>query len=163
MAGKGDDLEDEIDATKRRIEGASTAMTEKLELLDERLRETVQKLKRNFDIRYQIAQYPWPIFTSSILIGFLLGRRKRRPPSIAETATRYAGRAREALPAAQAKLGAVIQDSLKGELSAIKGLAVGAVIRTVFGMLRQALTYRSSESRAARGRHNGGGPVEKRF
>lgn len=164
MGQKADDIEEEIDAAKRKIEGASTAITEKLELLDHRLRETAQELRRNFDIRYQVARYPWPLFAGSVLAGFLLGRRRSRRSSIAETAARYAARAREALPERVTRTAAMtLHDSLKGELSAIKGLAVGAVLRTALGMLRRALMHRSAAApRPAHG-HNGGGPVERRY
>jgi len=42
MTNKADDLDDEIKETRLKIERTSSAMTEKLELLERRLRDTSQ-------------------------------------------------------------------------------------------------------------------------
>jgi len=155
MANKADDLDDEIKQTRLKIERTSSAMTEKLELLERRLRETVDKVKQNLDPRYQVARYPWPIFGGSVAVGFLLGYGRQRSPRRAEGVPAYV----EEHDLNRRKWGSV-QRSLQGEVAGLKGLAVGAVIKLIVSMLKQSLS-RAYEGRHAAHHGNGGGPQER--
>src|SRR5262249_46000678 len=60
------------------IENTRAAMTEKLEMLEERARETVESAKsamqHTIDVHYQVDQHPWKMVGASVLVGYLLGR-----------------------------------------------------------------------------------------
>jgi hypothetical protein len=49
-------------------------LTEKIELLEERVRETKRAVKQKFDYRYQTEQQPWKMLGVSVGAGFLLGK-----------------------------------------------------------------------------------------
>jgi hypothetical protein len=131
---KSDPADDKINATRVKLEQTSSDLANKLELLQDRFQQTVGKVKRNLDLRYQASQYPRQLFGGCVLIGFLIGRRGARR-ALADTADRYA---RKATPERPSRWRGV-QDSVSGELAALKGIAIGAIIKTVFGMVREAL------------------------
>jgi ElaB/YqjD/DUF883 family membrane-anchored ribosome-binding protein len=131
---KTDQADDKINATRVKLERTSSDLMNNLELLQDRLQQSVAKVKRSFDLRYQAARYPWPLFGGSVVIGFIIGMRGARR-ALADTTDRYG---RRATPEPPSKWRGV-QDSVRGEVSALKGIAVGAVVKTLLGMARQAL------------------------
>lgn len=145
---KTDSADDKISATRVKLERTSSDLVDKLEVLQSRLQETVGKVKRSFDFRYQAEQHPLPLFGGSVVLGFLIGMRGARR-ALADTTDRYA---RKATPEKPSKWRGV-QDSVSGELGALKGIAVGAIVKTVLGMVREALL--SSPRRGYRSGHNG--------
>jgi|GEM_PF-1820021 len=145
---KSDPADEKINAARVKLEQTSSDLVNKLELLQDRLQQTVGKVRRSFDLRYQAAKYPWPIFGGSVLLGFLIGMRGARR-ALADTTERYARRATPANPSRWRG----VHDSVSGELAALKGIAVGAIVKTVLGMVREALL---SPPRARyRSGHNG--------
>jgi ElaB/YqjD/DUF883 family membrane-anchored ribosome-binding protein len=145
---KTDEADDQINATRVKLERTSSDLVNKLELLQDRLQQTVRKVKQTFDLRYQAARYPWPLFGGSVVIGFIIGMRGARR-SLADTADRYAHRATPEPPAKWRG----VQDSVKGELAALKGIAVGAIVKTLLGMAREA--FLNPARRDYRTGHNG--------
>ena len=145
---KDDTADDKINATRVKLEQASSDLVNKVELLEGRLRETVGKVKRTFDLRYQASQYPWPLFGGSVLLGFIIGRRGAHR-SLVDTADRYTREAKSRAP----RKWSGVQDSVTVELAALKGIAVGAIIKTVLGMVREALMRPSRTG--YRSGHNG--------
>jgi ElaB/YqjD/DUF883 family membrane-anchored ribosome-binding protein len=95
MAYRADDMQQDIDDTCQGIEDTRSAMTEKLEILEARVRETVEgaqssvedivetvkgtvgdtveTVKRTFDLQYQVDQHPWLMVGGATLAGYLLG------------------------------------------------------------------------------------------
>jgi hypothetical protein len=145
---KTDAADDQINATRVKLERTSSDLVNKLELLQDRLQQTVGKVKRSFDLRYQAARYPWPLFGGSVVIGFIIGMRGARR-SLADTADRYASKATPEPPPKWRG----VQGSVKGELAALKGIAVGAIVKTLMGMAREALLRPAR--RDYRSGHNG--------
>lgn len=141
MAQKADDLEQEIQQTRRKIEGTALAMTEKLAMLERRLADATQMLKRNFDLREQTRRRPWLMFGASILAGCLLGGRRRRASVRASSPGLRAPRE---------------SSTMKGELVAVKSLALGALIRAAWELVRRVLAPASRADRAAHAGRNGG-------
>ena len=131
---KTDPADDKINAARVKLDRTSSDLVDKLEMLQERLQQAVGKVRRSFDLRYQASQYPWQLFGASVMLGFLIGRRGARR-ALADTADRYA---RKAPPEKPSRWHGV-HDSVSGELAALKGIAIGAIIKTVFGMMREAL------------------------
>jgi ElaB/YqjD/DUF883 family membrane-anchored ribosome-binding protein len=96
MAHRADDRQQDIDETCQDIEDTRSAITEKLDLLEERVRETVKgaqssveeivgtvketveetvnTVKRTLDVPYQVNQHPWLMLGGATLAGYLLGR-----------------------------------------------------------------------------------------
>jgi ElaB/YqjD/DUF883 family membrane-anchored ribosome-binding protein len=145
---KTDSADDKISATRVKLERTSSELVDKLELLQGRLQEVVGKVRRSFDFRYQAAQHPWQLFGGSVVLGFLIGRRGARR-ALADTTDRYA---RRATPEKASKWRGM-QDSVSGELAALKGIAIGAIVKTALGMVREALL--SSPRTRYRSGHNG--------
>ena len=140
--------DDKINATRVKLEQTSSDLVAKLELLQGRLQDTVGKVKRSFDLRYQASRYPWPFFGGSVALGFIIGMRGARR-AMADTAERYArGAKREPPPKWRG-----VQDSVRDELAALKGIAIGAIVKTLLGMVRQALLRPSHTT--DRSAHNG--------
>lgn len=151
--GKTDDIDDEIKETRLRLERTSSAMTEKLELLAQRLRDTVDKVKQNLDPRYQFARYPWPMLGGSIVVGFLLGSARRSHAEDFQSP-------RSAVK--QRKLRGV-EDTLGAELAGLKGMAIGAIIKLIVNMVKQSLIRPSDARHAEHSARNGGEPEERRL
>jgi hypothetical protein len=95
MAYRADDMQQDIADTCQDIEDTRSAITEKLEILEERVWEivegaqssvedivenirgtvgdTVETVKRTLDVPYQVDQHPWLMFGGATLAGYLLG------------------------------------------------------------------------------------------
>jgi hypothetical protein len=145
---KTDSADDRINATRVKLEQTTSNLVNKLELLQDQLQQTVGKVRRSLDLRYQASQHPLPLFGGCVVLGFLIGMRGARR-ALADTTDRYA---RKATPSKPSKWRGV-QDSVSGELAALKGIALGAIVKTVLGMVREALL--SSPRARYRAGHNG--------
>ncbi len=88
-------MQQDIDDTCQGIENTRSAMTEKLDKLEARVRETVEgaqssvadivetvkdtvgetveTVKRTLDVQYQVDQHPWLMVGGAALAGYLLG------------------------------------------------------------------------------------------
>lgn len=154
MGRRADEIEADIRHARRRIEGTSRAMTEKLEMLEQRLRETAADVKRRFDVRYHTARRPWAMLGGSILTGYALGSLSRRSSRSREIANR---------PAPQTRSTTGLEPYVKRELASVKALAVAAVVRTIWEMVRQAFFAGSAGERRAHGGRNGGPGEERGF
>jgi hypothetical protein len=75
MADKADDIRKEIKKGRQDIADTCSAMTEKLAILEDRVQEAVDGVKRTFDLHYQVKQRPWLMFGGSLLVGYTLGHR----------------------------------------------------------------------------------------
>ncbi len=137
-----DDIDGELQRTRERLQRTSSDLTEKIELLQERMR-------RNLDPRYQFDRYPWPILGGSVVLGFILGSLR---PSRAEELGSGA-------PLKQRKLRGV-EDTMAAEFAGLKGMAIGAVIKLLVNMVKQSL-LRSGGTHAGHGARNGGDPHER--
>jgi len=142
---KDDDIDEEIKKTRLRLERASSDITEKLELLERRLRDTVERVKLNL--------YPWPMVGGSIVLGFFLGSLGRpraedsQPPLSVVKERKLRG----------------VEDSLGAELAGLKGIAIGAIIKLLVNMVKQAFTHPGDARHAEHSAHNGGEPHERRL
>ncbi len=73
MDQKGDEI-------RRSIEESRAATAEKLDMLEERVREkvedvksTVKRVKRMVDPKYVVSQHPWLVLGGSVLLGYMVG------------------------------------------------------------------------------------------
>ena len=75
MADKADDIQQGIKKGRQDIADTRSAITDKLTVLEDRVQETVNGVKRTFDLHYQVKQRPWLLFGGSLLVGYTLGLR----------------------------------------------------------------------------------------
>jgi hypothetical protein len=75
MADKADAIRQAIRKGRLDVAETRSAITEKLEILEDRVQETVETVKHTFDLHYQMKQRPWLMFGGSLLVGYTLGRR----------------------------------------------------------------------------------------
>ena len=59
---------------QREREQTRAALTEKIELLEERVRGTKKAVKQQFDYRYQTQRQPWKMLGASVAVGYLVGK-----------------------------------------------------------------------------------------
>jgi hypothetical protein len=59
---------------QREREQTRAALTEKIELLEECVRDTKKAVKQKFDYRYQTERQPWKMLGVSVALGYLFGR-----------------------------------------------------------------------------------------
>jgi hypothetical protein len=59
---------------QREREQTRAALTEKIELLEECVRDTKKAVKQKFDYRYQTEKQPWKMLGASVVVGYLVGR-----------------------------------------------------------------------------------------
>jgi hypothetical protein len=126
MADKADDLQQAIKKGRLDVAETRSAITEKLEILEDRVQETVETVKHTFDLHYQMKQRPWLMFGGSLVVGFMLGRRG----GVSST-TSYAQPPQSIV--------SEVSKQIKGDLAAIKGAAFGAVMSTLWAMAKQVL------------------------
>jgi ElaB/YqjD/DUF883 family membrane-anchored ribosome-binding protein len=107
MIDKADESSREPEQIEQEIHETRTAITQKLEALEEKVRDTVQNaketveetittvtssvqdtvetVKRTFDLPLQVQNHPWPMVGASVLLGFaaggLLGKPRRHAPT----------------------------------------------------------------------------------
>lgn len=71
-------LED-LDNARRGVAASRSAITRKLELLEDRVQETVTGVKHAFDFDHQMQQRPWLMVGGSVLVGYALARLVSAP------------------------------------------------------------------------------------
>lgn len=138
MVRRTDDVGKEIMETRRNIEDTGSAMTEKLELLEQRLRVSIEGVKRNFDLHYQAEQHPWALFCGSLVVGYFLGNWVAGRSAPAESSSR-----------APSQGGNGVRDHFKKEIATtVRGMAAVALTSTLWEMGKQALFGRGPQSEA---------------
>ena len=133
MADKADDIRQELEKGRQDIVATRSALTEKLVVLGDRVHETVDGVKHTFDLHYQVKQRPWLMFGGSLLVGYALGRRGA-PRTSADRSNTPSSNAQP-----QKSIVSELSNQFKDELSTIKGAAFGAVISTLWAMVKQIL------------------------
>jgi hypothetical protein len=139
------------------IENTRAAMTEKLEMLEERARETVEGAKsavqHTVDVHYQVDQHPWKMVGASVLVGYLLGRvtsggstsSRIDGQRILILDTPVVGGTYSTSPKQYTSSRSEVQEpgfsggileQYRDELAIIKGAMVGAVVHEVVGVVR---------------------------
>lgn len=151
--------------------GTRAVMTEGLEVLEGRVRETVEDMRaavadmvenvtdtvettvetvrHTFDVHRQVEQHPWLLFGGVTAVGYLLGSLSSgrasavvspTDPNLAPTGTTTASsRESSAGPQPPQGIGSGVRERFKDEIALIEGAVIGAVIRTLGDMLKQAL------------------------
>jgi hypothetical protein len=176
-------MQQDIDDACHAIEDTRVAMTEKLDKLEGRVRETVDTVKRTLDVPHQVDQHPWLMIGGAMLAGYLLGSwgGGRTSPAFStnDSASSAAGttadmsashakhdclppsdNASSVHPQLQQGMGSSVLDQLKDEIAIIKVAAVGALISTLREMVKQAVPTLAPHIERARSQQ-GGQPLER--
>jgi hypothetical protein len=134
MADKPDDSRRKIAKGRQDVADASSAIAEKLAILEHRVQETVDAVKHGVDFHYQIKQRPWLMIGGSLLVGYALGRRRDRSSTTTDTSRVPSARAQS--PQSFAGQGTrQVQD----HLASFQGAALAAVTSTLWAMAKQVL------------------------
>jgi len=144
------------------IDAIRDSMTEKVELIESKIKDTVEDTKRMVDVRYQVSQHPWAALGLSVFVGYTLGsvgghasdergaavryygesaeERSRFAPYTSDR-YRYAGASYAQEPRKPAEPGIVDQlvDQFGDELQMLKAAAVTSLISLVRDTVRQNL------------------------
>jgi hypothetical protein len=116
---------------QREREQTRAALTEKIELLEERVRDTKRAVKQKFDYRYQTEQQPWKMLGAAVAMGYFLGKAFKPAPTP------------RPMPVRQTETAQVAQKST------LKGAIVGAVVPVVMEFVKSASLRAFSSRRAA--------------
>lgn len=123
---------------QRQREQTRAALTEKIELLEECVRDTKNSVKQKFDYRYQTEKQPWKMLGASVAVGFLAGRAIGSAParhSRAATQSEFYGRPGK---------------------NPLKGAVIGAVVPMLVDLVKtvslRAISSRGDKSTERRGR-----------
>jgi hypothetical protein len=134
MADTPDESRRKIDKGRQDVADTSSALAEKLAILEHRAQETVDAVKHGVDFRYQIKQRPWLMIGGAVVLGYALGRR--RGCSSRTTDTPWVPSARTQSPQSVAsRATSPVQD----HLASVKGAALAAVTSTLWAMAKQVL------------------------
>ena len=134
MADTPDESRRKIEKGRQDVADTSSALAEKLAILEHRAQETVDAVKHGVDFRYQMKQRPWLMIGGSVVLGYALGHRRGR--SSRTTDTPWVPSARTQSPQSVAsRATSPVQD----HLASFKGAALAAVTSTLWAMAKQLL------------------------
>jgi len=71
-------VEETVDAVKETVDGAKSTVENIVENVKETMDDTVTKVKRSFDLRYQVEQNPWLMAGGAVVVGSILGSLMNR-------------------------------------------------------------------------------------
>ena len=168
-----DTVDTTVAAVKQTVEGAQASVEDMVENVRGTVGETVATVRHTFDVHHQVEQHPWLMVSGSLLVGYLLGNRSGGSTSAAlsttdprlapASTTATASRASPAHSQPQQEMGSGVRERFKDEIGIIEGAVIGAVIRTLGAMVKQALLPTASPIKSAttkQGRQSSERPVQ---
>jgi ElaB/YqjD/DUF883 family membrane-anchored ribosome-binding protein len=169
-----ENVRDTVDTTvatvKQTVEGAQASVEGIVENVKETVGETVEAVQRTFDLHHQMEQHPWLLFGGATMVGYLLGSGgsgSRTSAAGSTTDTRVSPASPIPAPPSESPTSSKPQQGtgsgdlgwFTDEIAAIKSAAVGAVMSTVWGMVKQALPSSPPRTSAMSQQH--GRPSER--
>jgi ElaB/YqjD/DUF883 family membrane-anchored ribosome-binding protein len=138
VEGLVENVKDTVDTTvatvKQTVEGAQASVERVVENVKGTVTDTVTTVKHTFDISYQVEHHPWRMVGGATLVGYLLGSRKGSRPSAAFSTP--SSELSAPPPPPQGMVSGVLEQ-FKDEIALIKSAAVGAMMSTLWGMVKQ--------------------------
>jgi hypothetical protein len=134
MADQPDDSRRKIEKGRQDVADTSSALAEKLAILEHRVQETVDGVKHGVDFHYQVKQRPWLMIGGSLLVGYALGRRRGRSSTTTDTSRVPSARAQSPQSVASQAT-----SQAQDHLASFKGAALAAVTSTLWAMAKQVL------------------------
>lgn len=126
-------LREELDNARRVSAESRSAITQKLEVLEGRVQETVAEVKQNFDFDYQMQQRPWLMVGGSLLVGYTLAWLVSAP----RTAT--TSRASVSDPPPRPRAANESRTPTHDRVASITGDVLDVVTGTLWAMAKQGL------------------------
>ena len=136
MADTPDDSRRKIEKVRQDIADTSSAIAEKLAILEHRVQETVDAVKHGVDLHYQVNQRPWLMVGGSLLVGYALGRRRGKSSSSTIPDTSRVPSARAHSPQSVASHAT---SQVQDPGASFKGAALAAITSTLWAMAKQVL------------------------
>jgi len=134
MADKPDDSRRRIEKGRQDVVDISSAIAEKLAILEHRIQETVDAVKHRVDFHYQVNKRPWLMVGGSLLVGYVLGRRRGKSSTTTDSSQLLSARAQSPQSVAS-QATSQVQD----HLASFKGAALAAITSTLWAMSKQVL------------------------
>jgi ElaB/YqjD/DUF883 family membrane-anchored ribosome-binding protein len=162
-------LADKIDALEYKVTSRVEAVKAKVDDVRDSIREGTAKVKRGFDLPYQVRQHPWPALGASVVVGLVLGSltgdHDDDRPRTDEFESGFERRNRQT-GHDDSRRGPAKAGMFSDEFRSLKQAAVGAIMSLVRNSLRQTFPGVATQTdRAVDGitRKLGGEPVENVF
>jgi hypothetical protein len=140
MTDKPDGIDEAMANSRRAIDESRTAITRKMGMLEDRVHETLDDVKRTFDIRHQVQEHPWLIVGGSILAGYALGSMVSRPSTSDDAPASSHAEISRVQPLRSVRTPAT------DNYATIKGEVFQVVIGTLWAMAKQAFNLPSTQS-----------------
>jgi len=159
MNTSADVLERNIQSTQKTIDASQAAMTEKLRMLENQVRgsvegaqnavdeivttvkdaiaDTAESVKRTFDISYHAQRHPWLLFSLFVAGGYLFGSNGKTTQS---PTLPYLDVEHYRNGAQQSEMRPPIRD----DFGSLRGAITGAVITALFELAKRAVTSRAA-------------------
>src|SRR4029434_5049593 len=134
MADHTDDSRRKIEKGRQDVADTSSAIAEKLALLEHRVEETVDAVKHGVDFHYQVKQRPWLMVGGSLLVGYALGRRRGR-----SSTTTDSSRVPSACAQSPQSVATQATSPAQDHLASFKGARVEVVTTPLWAMAKQVL------------------------
>ena len=125
-------------------EQTRAALTQKLEALEIRLRDSAAKVKetirKSTDIPYQVKQRPWGMFGLSVVLGCAAGRLGTyRNTGFRRTADHSVAKLKKAAERGVSSLEQAFKSNGNADYAKIKGATIGAIGSIMAELARQAV------------------------
>jgi len=127
-------------------EQTRAALTHKLETLELRLRDSIDKvketIKKSVDVPYQVKQRPWTMFGLSLLLGCAAGRlatRKGAEPRRSDTAAKLTKTVEQGIDSVDQMVRKIGNVDYTNQLSVVKGATLGAMASLLSELARRAV------------------------
>jgi ElaB/YqjD/DUF883 family membrane-anchored ribosome-binding protein len=144
-------------------EQTRAALTHKLETLELRLRDSIDKVKetvkKSVDVPYQVKQRPWTMFGLSLLLGCAAGRlatRKGTEPRRSDTAAKLTKTAEQGIDSVDQMVRKIGNVDYTNQLSVVKGATLGAMASLLSELARRAVpTFLAQVEKYSQSKTNG--------
>src|ERR1700746_1426695 len=144
-------------------EQTRAALTHKLETLELRLRDSIDKvketIKKSADVPYQVKQRPWTMFGLSLLLGCAAGRlatRKGAEPRRSDTAAKLTKTVEQGIDSVDQMVRKIGNVDYTNQLSVVKGATLGAMASLLSELARRAVpTFLAQVEKYSQSKTNG--------
>jgi ElaB/YqjD/DUF883 family membrane-anchored ribosome-binding protein len=144
-------------------EQTRAALTHKLETLELRLRDSIDKvketIKKSVDVPYQVKQRPWTMFGLSLLLGCAAGRlatRKGAEPRRSDTAAKLTKTVEQGIDSVDQMVRKIGNVDYTNQLSVVKGATLGAMASLLSELARRAVpTFLAQVEKYSQSKTNG--------
>ena len=144
-------------------EQTRAALTHKLETLELRLRDSIDKVretvKKSVDVPYQVKQRPWTMFGLSMLLGCAAGRlatSKGAESRRSDTAAKLTKTVEQGIDSVDQMVRKIGNVDYTNQLSVVKGATLGAIASLLSELARRAVpTFLAQLEKYSQSKTNG--------